>query len=243
MTISKAIRRRIAAMPGGRVFTAREVCPDSEALGTASRLLNRMVQSRQLRRLSNGRYYCPVKGLFGEIKPQLSDILRDFLEQDGRVSGYLTGPIAFGAMGLTTQVSTDIVIGFSRPKRAICRGGYRIRFQCQPNPITPKNIELLRILDALHCIRHIPDCTPNDACRVIGGLLRQFSPEEKQGFATLALQYAPFVRALSGALLENAEYVSTELKNSLNPLSRYILPLSPTVLPNMEHWRIKNGTA
>lgn len=61
-----------------------------------------------LRRISKGRYYKPGKSRFGELLPSESEIVKDFLEKDGKVVGYIMGTRAFAALALTTQISYTI---------------------------------------------------------------------------------------------------------------------------------------
>ena len=89
--------------------------------------------------------------------------MKDFLEKDGKIVGYITGPQAFATMGLTSQISSYVVIVTGKYHRPLRRGDCYIRFLRQENPITKGNIELLRILDAIRMFREIPAVTPDSA--------------------------------------------------------------------------------
>jgi len=81
-------------------------------------------------------------------------------------------------LGLTTQIPAALQIGTNKYRRAIKRGLYNISFIVQPNKITKKNVELLRILDAIRFIKEIPAATPDEACSRLISIISQL-PETK----------------------------------------------------------------
>jgi len=73
--------------------------------------------------------------------------VKDLLEQNGKITGYLTGFSVYSQLGLTTQLSSIIQIGTNDVRKNITRGMYKIRFIKQPNKITKENVFMLCILD------------------------------------------------------------------------------------------------
>lgn len=57
----------------------------------------------------------------------------------------------------------------------------------------------------------------------------------------LAMQYNAATRALTGAIFEKyvPELQVRELKQSLNPLTRYMIGISKELLPNQPNWNIE----
>lgn len=53
--------------------------------------LNRMVKAGKISKLSKGKYYKPEKTPFGEWQPDQEQVVKDLLEDDGKLIGYLTG--------------------------------------------------------------------------------------------------------------------------------------------------------
>ena len=102
---------------------------------------------------------------FWELAPSPSQIAKEYLVKNGRVIGYMTGGSAFSQYSLTTQISSDILIGTNYYRRPIQRGPYKISFVYQPNEINEDNIELLKLLDCLKYIKDIPGTTANEACK------------------------------------------------------------------------------
>jgi len=145
-------------------------------------------------------------------------------------------------LGLTTQIPAALQIGTNKYRRAIKRGLYSISFIVQPNKITKKNIELLRILDAIRFIKEIPAATPDEACSRLISIISQLPETKIKMLAKLVLKYSPAVQALCGAMLEQVgveNSILNKISDSLNPVTEYNMPISESVLPNKNKWRLK----
>ena len=166
--------------------------------------------------------------------------MKDLLEKDGKIIGYLTGFSVYNKLGLTTQVANIIQIGTGDEKKNISRGIYRIRFVKQKNKINKENIPLLRILDAIKNIKEIPDANINNSCSVLSDIIQKLSDFELNQIIRLAKKYNPATRALLGAIVEMkfGYELSEELLKSLNPASEYALNISESTLPNKQKWQI-----
>ena len=238
MVIGEQIKQKIASFPAGTVFTISDFGFDPSNNPALAKALSRMAASGKLSKVSKGKYYKPKETLLGKIKPANTEIVKDFLERDRKVIGYITGPQAFAAMGLTSQISSSILIGSRKYRRPLQRGEYKISFLKQDNPITKDNIELLRILDAIKMIREIPAVSPDAACKIITSQIRSLPLQRAQELERLSLAYTCYVRALLGAMLEYVGRSTTLLRKSLNGITSYKLPISNSVLPNKSNWNI-----
>ena len=96
------------------VFTISDFGFDPSNALALAKALSRMVIAGELCKVSKGKYYKPQETLLGRIKPANTEIVKDFLEKDGKIIGYITGPQAFATMGLTSQISSSI---FHSPTR------------------------------------------------------------------------------------------------------------------------------
>lgn len=241
MNISKEIRKKIVIFPDDYVFRASDFEMESQNQSAAVKALNRMAATGEISKLSKGKFYKPRKTQFGELKPSAYQIAKDYIERDGKLIGYTTGYSAYNALGLTTQISSYIQIGTNKSRRAVKRDKYTISFIMQQNTITKKNIEILRILDAVRFIREIPATTPNEACIRLKEIIKDLNDEQKEMLVKCSLKYTNYVRALCGAILEDIGYDGNSLDNirkSLNGVTNYHLPISESVLPNKQNWRI-----
>lgn len=237
MVIGEQIKQKIASFPAGVVFTISDFGFDPSNDPALAKALSRMTVSGELCKVSKGKYYKPKETLIGKIKPANSEIVKDFLEKDGQIIGYITGAQAFASMGLTSQISS-IMIGSGKYRRPLQRGEYKISFLKQDNPITKDNIEFLRILDAIKLIREIPAVSPDAACKTITSLIQSLPPQSITDLEKLSLAYTSYVRALLGAILEYIGSPTTIVRKSLNGVTSYKLPISEFVLPNKSNWNI-----
>src|SRR5699024_8988807 len=129
----------------------------------------------------------------------------DLLQENRKITGYLTGYSIYNQLGLTTQVSNLIQIGKNSIRPKLQRGDYRISFIQQKNDITPENIPLLQILDAIRHIKRIPDTANETACQSYLIVLKDLTAKEKSAIVRLSVEYPPSKRSLLGALLEEIQ--------------------------------------
>ena len=238
MVIARLIKDKLSSTPAGVVLTTRDFGVEMRYQPALAKALSRLVLQGELQKIAKGKYYIPKETVFGKLKPADSELVKDFLEQGGKVIGYITGTIAFASMGLTTQISSSILIGTNKYRRPIRRNGVKISFLLQENTITPNNIPLLRILDALRLIREIPATSPDECVTNICKAINTLSEEQKKELAELSVAYTPYVRALLAAIYENVGLDTDIISRTLNGVTIYKLPISDNVLPNKSNWNI-----
>ena len=243
MKTSVYIEDKINKLPKGYVFTYVDFISEVTKQEAIIKHLNRMVASGKIEKLSKGKYYKPQSTVFGDLLPEQNQIVKDLLENDGRLLGYITGYSFYNAMGFTTQVSNIIQIAKNETRPSLQRGRFKIAFIKQKNTITKQNIPLLRLLDAIRFIKDIPDTTINNSCTRLLTLLTDLSEQEQEQeqIKKLALKYPPSTRALLGALfmqIDGSQNLDI-LQKSLNPITTYNLSVSETILPTAKNWNIK----
>lgn len=239
--MTETIKNIINKFELGYVFTVSDFPMTAENPKSVSKVLNNFVMTGYLRKLSKGRFYKPQISKFGELPPDTYQIVKDLIQKDGKIIGYITGYSAFNDFALTTQVSAILEIGMRKEKKAIVRGIYRIRFIRQENAITKENIPLLRLLDCLRFFKNIPDTTPDNACQRLIYLIEKLDKQEIIRIKKLALKYTPQTIALLGAILEmiNPQEDTAMLFKKLNPITVYKLGISDKVLPTQKKWNIQ----
>ena len=238
MTIANKIKLRLEQFEPGEVFTIQYFGIVNRDQPTLVRYLNRQVAQKKLIRLSKGHYFKPRNTRFGQLSPRLEEVIKDFFVKNNKIIGYISGTAAFAKLGLTTQISSNILIGSSVYRRPTERATYKISFFLQRNPITESTIPLLQLLDAVRYFRKIPATTPNEAISCISDIIRKQTEDERKKLLELALSYPNYVRALVGAILENIAQPFKMLKQSLNGVTMYKLNISETVLPTKRNWNI-----
>ena len=196
MKTSKYIENKINKLPKGYVFTYIDFMNDVARREAVIKHLNRMVASGKINKLSKGKYFKPEETVFGTLLPDQFQIVKDLLEENGKLVGYITGYSVYNSLGLTTQVSNTIQIGKREIRPSFKRGRFRISFIKQKNTINKENIPLLRLLDAIRYIKKIPDITIDKSCIRLMTLLRELKISEQKKLIKLAFKYSPATRAL-----------------------------------------------
>lgn len=230
----------IDRLPKGYVFTYNDFTTEVNKKEAVIKALNRMAESGKIAKLSKGKYYKPENTPFGNLQPSQAQVVKDLLEENGKIIGYLTGYSIYNQLGLTTQVSNTIQIGKNQIRPNFKRERYTISFVKQKNTITKENIPLLQILDAIRYIKKIPDATIESSCKRFSAILKKLSKKEISSVARLALKYPPATRALLGGLLEQLQQGSLTgpLLKSLNPITKYKLAGAAKAIFNSKKWNI-----
>lgn len=231
MKTKDIIESKIAKIPHGFVFGYQDILNDTKKREAAIKALNRMVKSGQLEKIAKGKFYKPKETIFGVLKPDMAQLIKDLLEINGKPVGYVTGLGVFNQLGLTTQVSAVIHIGRNTTRPRTQREQYRIFFIQQKNIITKRNIPLLRILDAIRDIKKIPDTSLLNIVKRLQAIIGDISSKDKHEMVKLALNYPPSTRAVLGFILDTSAdaQIAEPLRESLNPLTTYNIGIS-------RHW-------
>lgn len=241
MTTTRYIEARIEKMPKGEVFSWSDVLPEPGKQEAVIKALNRMVDSGNLGKITKGKYYKPEATVYGPLEPGQNQVVKDLLESNGKVTGYLTGYSIYNKLGLTTQVSNLVQIGKKDVRPQFSRGRYTISFIKQKNDITTDNIPLLQILDAIRYIKKIPDTPFKIAFKRLLHLIQNLSDGDKKKLAKLLLKYPAATRALTGAMFEITEAIelSEKIRSTLNPVTVYKMPGIDTLIKNAKNWNFK----
>ena len=100
---------------------------------------------------------------------------------------------------------------------------------------------MLQLLDCIRFIKRIPGAEPDDSFNRIKDLVKSLDKEEIRVLVRLAMNYPPYTRALTGAMLEEMDYaeLSEKLLKSLKATTWHQSGLSDAVITNKYKWRIK----
>ena len=242
MKMTEQIRNRIKQLPQGKTFGYDDLRIAKEDYATAAKVLERLQKEEFIKKVSKGVFFKPIQTVFGELKPNYSELLRAYLFENGKRVAYVTGTSLYNKLGLTTQMAFKIKIA-SRGKRInINRGALKADAVKSYAEVTDNNFETLGLLDAFKDIKRIPDCSVSQAIKRLSAILQKLSDKQIEQLIRYALVYPPRVRALVGAVLENNGYSLNELNKllkSLNPLSTIKLGIKETTLPTIKKWYIK----
>ena len=81
----------IDRLPKGYVFTYSDFDKDVNKREAIIKCLNRLAVSGKICKLSKGKFYKPEKSAFGTLLPSQYQRVKDLLEKNGKIVGYITG--------------------------------------------------------------------------------------------------------------------------------------------------------
>jgi len=238
MKQSDIIANKIERFRTGYVFTPSDFYEDVSNPVVVSRILSKFVKEGRIRRIAKGKFDKPAKSVLGTMPPSVEWLTRDYLFDGKKQIGYLTGTSIFTKMGLTTQISSVTEIGSNSYRRPLSIKGTKVRFILQRNTINPENIPLLQLLDAIRFVKTIPATTVDEAIAIIRNIFLTKEPLQRNRLQQLALNYAPYVRALAGAILDSIGDETATLFKSLNPISEYKIGITIKESLDFDKWRI-----
>ena len=110
MRIPEYIEDKINKLPKGHVFTHVDFMSEVNRREAVIKYLNRMVTSGKISKLSKEKYFKPQEIGFGSLLPDQREIIKNLLEENRKLFGYVTGYGLYNLLGLTAKVSSVIQI-------------------------------------------------------------------------------------------------------------------------------------
>lgn len=240
MKVSDIIINKVDRLPNGYIFTYNDFNLPVENKEAAIKALNRLVEKGKLKKISKGKFYKPEKSIFGTLLPNQYQIVKDLLEDDNKIIGYLTGYSIYNTLGLTTQVSNTIQIGTNNIRPNLKRERYIINFIKQNNIINKENIPYLQLLDCIKNIKKIPDTTVNKCIERFINIISDYKLKDIKHLIRLVQKYPPSTRALLGAILDelNLEKHTDMLFKTINPITKYNIGVNNYTLTKSTKWNL-----
>jgi len=241
MSISAIIKQRIAQFEPGQVFGYGELSVYQDAPSAVVKAMSRLLKNGEIKRLSKGQFYKPRQGIFGELKPSDSELLKTILYKDGQLRGYVTGVALYNQLGLTTQLPRTITVAVEGSRQEKDFGTLRTKLVKSRAPVKAADVKLLQYLDVLRDINDIPDADTNETLASMAKRFSQLDDKQIKRAKNLARNfYTAKVAALTGYLLEyTGKDNSRSLKKSLNPLTQFKIGLDKEQWPESRTWNIQ----
>lgn len=153
MKVTDIVLNKVGRLPVDYVFTYKDFNVPGSNKEAVIKALNILLSKGKINKISKGRFYKPEKSVLGELLPAQTQVVKDLLEENGKIVGYLTGLSVFNTFGLTTQVSNIIQIGKNNVRPSFKRERHSIGFIKQLNLINRENIPYLQILDCIKFLK------------------------------------------------------------------------------------------
>lgn len=234
-SVAKVVEEKIQRLPRGMVITydtfGNLAVTERKAVAQA---LSRLAKRGAIKKLCRGRYYKPEQGRYGALPLSEQEQLRGALE-----NGYISGAEAFNRLGITTQISAEVVIATPGKAYTTRIGNLSVKYVRASVSETPRDVELVMLLDALKQVKKVQDASPDRVVTVVKQRVGGMSRAQVETLTTLVAEYPPRVRAILGAILETSgrKRQSLRLKASLNPLSKYKVGIK-NALSNLKEWNL-----
>lgn len=237
MSVAKLTRSFVDSIDEAKLFTYDDVPSDNKK--TVAIELSRLYKKGIIKKVSKGKFYKPKKRAFGEIEPSSSEKILSYVNSKDDVI-YETGLNSFRKLGLTTQVAKTTTVATNRAYKKVDIDNIQIKFVPKRIDISKDEITLVQILDALKDITKIPACSPEQAFTYLKEIITKLSIDKQIKLSEFAKKYTPRTRALLGAILKDIGLWENayELKQTLNPLTKYKIGISKEILPSKEYWNI-----
>ena len=242
MKVAVQIRNKIKSIPGSEPFGYADMGIEPSDFLAAAKALERLQKNGTIKKVSKGVFYKPEISVFVALPPNYNQILQNYLYQNGKRTGYVTGYVLYNQLSLTTQMAFTTTIATNRSRKKINVGWLKTNCVKAYVNVTEENYPLLGILDAIKDIKSIPDSSASNAIKILMPKIKVFKKNDIESLIIYALEYPPRVRALLGAIIENIfrnkEFDVLPLKKSLNPSTRFKLGIKNTDLPTSQNWNI-----
>ncbi len=238
--VSQSVKKIINKIPPGKIFDYSffSVSPDKEQALTKT--LSRMYKNGELARVSKGKYYKPTETRFGQLRPKEEELVNALTSNKKTQTGYLTGTALYNKMGLTAQVSNDLLIAQNivHPNKKLI--GYNIKYTKRAVKIKKEYVPLLQLLDAFRDIKSIPDAPVDQSVKILGSKIAGLPDKDIKTMINLCRDYNPATKALLGAVLNyyRPGIKTDTLHSSLNPLTKFKIGIAEKVLGTKHKWNI-----
>ncbi|MCH4184651.1 MAG: hypothetical protein LKF61_04110 [Eggerthellaceae bacterium] len=120
---------------------------------TIYRWLNASLENGTLAKYGRGIYFIPCKTRFGRSRLFPEQVVqRKWIENNGDIVGYVSGPTLVNSVGITEQVSATLEVTTNRETTRVRSvptfGGWKsIRLRRPRTTVTKQNVQALRFLD------------------------------------------------------------------------------------------------
>ncbi|MBU0729433.1 MAG: type IV toxin-antitoxin system AbiEi family antitoxin domain-containing protein [Proteobacteria bacterium] len=127
-TISNLVKAIIDRKKPGWVFSPQDFIKLSSNIAAAERALSRLHANGEIKRLRKGLYYKPIVSRWGEVPPEIKEIVKA-LERSLKTKMMPSGAASANILGLTTQVPAKTVFYTTHNPGNVKIGKFEIQFK------------------------------------------------------------------------------------------------------------------
>jgi len=239
-SVNQQVIERVSGMQPGKVFDYSFFDNYRNNPAAVAKALSRLAKSNRIQRIEKGVYFIPKKSKFGTLSPSEKELIKSLTSKKNDNYVYETGLGAYNKLGLTSQVPNTITLASTRQRPSKVVRGIKINYTKKNFDIRKFDPYILQLLDAIKDSKNIPDTTIDQVLLILKSRIKELKKTKLQELKKASLNYPPYVRAILGAIIEILydEKETTSIKKTLNPFTRYSIPLNELTLPNKEKWGI-----
>ncbi|MTI12555.1 DUF6088 family protein [Sansalvadorimonas verongulae] len=246
MSIAQKVDKKISRWPDFKVFRLQDFEEYKDNPKAVSEALSRQVKRENIIRFSNGRFYKPKMTRYGKVRPGQDAFVEAFLYKSNKKRkeqiAYITGASLLYEWGLTTQVPSRVQMASTEGTYDQVIKGIRISAKkASVDKLNENRVLVLQVLDVVKSFKTIPDADYENIVRVLKKYVSRFNKSSIREVENIAVKYyRPSVRAFMGALMEDTlGYQSKKLKETLSPLSQYIMGVNSNLVNNPGAWQLQ----
>jgi hypothetical protein len=148
--IAHTVNRYIKSKKPGWVFSSQDFAKVSANKAAVERTLSRLKAAGGIKRLRKGLYYKPVYGRWGEVPPEISEVVKA-VERSLKTKIMPSGAAAANMLNLTTQVPAKAIFYTTRNPSNVQIGKYNIEFKkVSPAKLSGRGRKVGLILNAMN---------------------------------------------------------------------------------------------
>ncbi len=240
-SINQEVIDRISSMQPGKVFNYSYFDNYRNNPSAVAKALSRLARTNRIQRIEKGVYFIPIKSKFGTLSPPEEELIKSLTSEKNDNFVYETGLGAYNKLGLTNQVPNTITLASTKQRPSKIVKGLKINYTKKNFDISKFDPYILQLLDAIKDSKNISDTTIDQALHILTARIKELEKTKLLELKKASLNYPPYVRAILGAIIEILynEKEARPIKKTLNPLTRYSIPINELTLPNKEKWGIR----
>ncbi len=167
MTLNAQIQVRVKKLANGKIFGYSDLGIAKKNYQAGAKAIECFQANGTIKKLSKVVFYKPEQTVFGELKPEYSEQLKQYLYKNVKRIAYVTVTSQYNQLSLTTQIAFRIKITYLNNRITINRGSVKADSVKSYADVTDNNYELLGFLDAFKDIKQIPDSSVNSSVKIL----------------------------------------------------------------------------
>lgn len=218
MNITLMVRKHVDNCKERQPIFVKDVKVSVEYKNARNIAFYKLEKENKIRRFKKGIYYKPQITTFGELGVDIEQlIIREYIQENDNIYGYVTGPVLWNSWNITTQVPNRTWIATNCISRATENEKLRVKLIKPKVEVNNANYKFLQFLDTIEQANIIQDTNWNNYHEILLGKVKKLSIEEIDYIINLTKYYNKFVENFINNLLgERGLFMNSDRYKPLN---------------------------